>query len=76
MYEEMTRTIQIGERSTLIDTYPNAGCSPGPPDASNTIGVPSRIMAPEINDHPTYTVGTAEKENMQEELKAFMDNMT
>lgn len=60
MYEEMARVIQLGEQPQPIDT----------------LGVPPRITTHEFNEHVTPPPESMEKENMQEELKAFMDNMT
>ena len=60
MYEEMARVIKLGERPQSIDT----------------LGVPPRITTHKFNEHVTPPPESVEKENMQEELKAFMDNMT
>ena len=60
MYEDMARVIQLGERPPPIDT----------------IGVPHQTATHDLNEHPTLPHESAEKENMQEELKAFMDNIT
>ena len=57
MYEEMARSIQLGERPQSIDT----------------IEVPPHITTNEPNN---LSHETADNENMQEELKVFMDNMT
>ncbi len=60
MYEDMARTIQLGERPQSIDT----------------LGDPPQITIPNFNEPIDPLPKTREKENMQEELKAFMDNMT
>ena len=60
MYEEMAQVIKLGERPQPIDT----------------LGVPPRITTHEINEHVSPPPESVEKDNMQEELKAFMDNMT
>ena len=61
MYEDMARVIQLGERLQPIDT----------------IGVPHQTAPHKLTDHKSSPPhpNPIEKENMQEELKAFMDNM-
>lgn len=61
MYEDMARVIQLGERPQPIDT----------------IGLPHETATHELTEHKSSLPqpDPMEKENMQEELKAFMDNM-
>ena len=60
MYEEMAQSIQLGERLQSIDT----------------IEVIPRDTTRDFNEPINPSHETADNENMQEELKVFMDNMT
>lgn len=60
MYEDMARTIQLGERPQSIDT----------------IGEPPQATIPDFNEPNDPLPEASEKKIMQEELQAFMDNMT